>query len=742
MTKILTFALIIALSGCGLIKDEKEVTEYYDIGGLETGCTLVGDRFHKILEQNIETDIQCLESSLKQFADYVRRENPKYIKRTELEKFINRFFPDTAAEINKILKPAFKLLSLLLKDPSENIAVANIPLVANIIRVINQQGRELSDLLKVVIEKAPADGNETEEERKERLKRNSKRYWENKSQLVRTTNSMIGRLVEIISTYPSNTDTLDVPAFLEELKIALELSDEDFNVQTIKSFLFAKKLLLGGDAYILKSKEVNPLLNKLTGLVEVAMDAMFISERPTEPGDEISTDIDKSRFLMSLVKRARQMIFVAPDQNEVVLDFDNLLNVLKIVMEDVSWDRTTASLINFKKKIIGGDAKTYTYNDFNTITNIIREASEISFFNNVTYRHFAHVMTSDAPIEGISLPNLPEYTQFSEARRTEMWGNFLFIAKNYHFFLDRDGYQTIGFKIKRHSYGFNILSLMRWGVKKLFVAYGRVITAGTNNEFVLDLEDTRIIAEEYKGILEELELWPDDLERLLSELRLGSDLFRMNSNGDNYIQIDEINEYISTLMASGKIKANVLDKIKDICTDVGTADNPAYDLVCFNEHFFNILFVKLQTQKHLPNLHTFYLKHNGTDMLEKFITAVQVKARIINNPDIPVDGTDISRMLTSLSNIETLFKRFDANFNHELKGSEIDGVYGVVESVIAAADDNLKPGAKLTKSAFLYVVKKEKLPSGIGLILFHINPLAKLGIKGDRLKIARVLGLF
>src|SRR5690606_22369843 len=104
-----------------------------------------------------------------------------------------------------------------------------------------------------------------------------------------------------------------------------------------------------------------------------------------------------------------------------------------------------------------------------------------------------------------------------------------FIAKNYHFFLNKDGYQTIGFDIKRHSYGFNILSLTRWGIKKLFVAYGRIITAESNGDFVLDLEDTRVIASAYKGILEELELWPDDLERLLSELRLGSDLFRMNS---------------------------------------------------------------------------------------------------------------------------------------------------------------------------------------------------------------------
>ncbi len=445
---------------------------------------------------------------------------------------------------------------------------------------------------------------------------------------------------------------------------------------------------------------------------------------------------------MELAKRARNLMYNYTDQQEGVLDFDNLITVLKNVMDDVDWERASASLINFKKKIIGGDAKLYTYNDFETVFRLIREAFEISFFNNITYRHFAFVMTSESPVDGISLPNLPEYSQFSEARRTQMWGNFLFIAKNYHFFLDRDGYQTIGFKIKRHSYGFNILSLMRWGVQKLFVAYGGTNPESTSQEFVLDLEDTRIIASEYKGILEELELWPDDLERLLSELRLGADLFRMNSNGDNYIQIDEVNEYISTLIASGKIKEDVMGKIGEACNDIGSPDNPAYDIDCFNGQFFNILFVQLENNKYLPNLHSFYLKHRGTELLKTYLEAVEVKARIINDPSIPIDGTDISRILTSIANSETLFKRFDYNQNHELKGEEVDGVYTVVETVIAEADDNLKPGAKLTKSAFLYVVKKEKLPSGIGLILFHINPLAKLGIKADRLKIARVLGLF
>src|SRR5690606_31730625 len=100
------------------------------------------------------------------------------------------------------------------------------------------------------------------------------------------------------------------------------------------------------------------------------------------------------------------------------------------------------------------------------------------------------------------------------------------------------------------------------------------------------------------------------------------------------------------------IRGQVLDQLKEVCTDVGSADDPAFDLSCFHEHLFDILFQKLEVHKYLPNLHNFYLKYRGDKMLVKFLEAVEVKARIINDPSLPVDGTDISRMMTSFSNIE------------------------------------------------------------------------------------------
>lgn len=752
MKVILTAFMLLMFFSCGMTEDDKVSSEVYDIGELETNCKLNGDNFHNILKSDIRADINCLGDSLEQFADMVRRKDPKYINRQELETFINRFFAEDAGDIVKILRPAFKVSGLLLKDPQENLSVDKVPLLVEIVHTINQQGRAFSDLLQIVVEKAPEDRDETDDEREARIERNAKRYWQHKDELLRVVRALVGRIVDVISVYAPINSSIDVPEVLEELKEGLELGDE-FDIETITSFLFVKKLIIGGDSFQLYDKEVTALLNKAPELLSVAMDALFLSGRPAVVGSDTVVDIDKSRFMMELVKRARRMFFNWSNPNELILDFNQLIDVLNKVMEDVDWDRASDSLLNFKEKIIGGDRQNYTFGDVDRLLNMVQEASEIYFFNYITYHHFSRVMESEEPVVGILRPNLPEYAQFTSARLNEMWTNFAFVAKNYHLFMDKDSYSTIGFKIRRHAYGFNLNSLFRWALQKFFVAYGRIVTTESSGEFVLDLEDTRLITSHYKGVLEELELWPDDLERLLSELRLGSDLFRMNSNGDNFIQLDEITELATVLISTSKIKKNVLDRMKLHCANQsGDPEEPTFVLDCFHENFFNVLFRELDHYKQLPNMHHYFLSRTQ-EQLTEFLIAVEVKARIVNEPSLPIDGTDIGRILTNMYNYETLYKRYDADQNFLIKGDELDGVYSLVENtIVSASNGSLKPGSGLAKSTYLFVIKKGRLPHNengettlkgkIELLAFHVNPLAKLGIEANRLTIAIVLGNF
>ena len=63
----------------------------YDIGNLNGSCELNTEALNEILSQDVSKDIDCLEDNLNQFVDFVRRENPNYIGRFELTKFIEKF---------------------------------------------------------------------------------------------------------------------------------------------------------------------------------------------------------------------------------------------------------------------------------------------------------------------------------------------------------------------------------------------------------------------------------------------------------------------------------------------------------------------------------------------------------------------------------------------------------------------------------------------------------------------------
>lgn len=65
----------------------------FDLSDLNSSCQLNTQRLQKILEEDVNKDIACLESNLDQFVKFVRRENPKYISRIELERFVTKFFP-------------------------------------------------------------------------------------------------------------------------------------------------------------------------------------------------------------------------------------------------------------------------------------------------------------------------------------------------------------------------------------------------------------------------------------------------------------------------------------------------------------------------------------------------------------------------------------------------------------------------------------------------------------------------
>ena len=91
--KIILIALALSTFTSCFVGDEAlEGQNVFDLGALESSCELDTDRLEFILDENVSKEIACLETNLNQFAEFVKLNDPNFISRPELSKFIELFF--------------------------------------------------------------------------------------------------------------------------------------------------------------------------------------------------------------------------------------------------------------------------------------------------------------------------------------------------------------------------------------------------------------------------------------------------------------------------------------------------------------------------------------------------------------------------------------------------------------------------------------------------------------------------
>ena len=125
LVKPILFTLIsIIFASC--LNDVAPVKDQVEGGTFEQTCNMDAERIKKILDEYIIADLDCIEINLAQFSDFVRRQNQDYIHRSELEKFILKFFPGQGGGMVNSLDLLFKFSSLVLRDPEDNISIPNV----------------------------------------------------------------------------------------------------------------------------------------------------------------------------------------------------------------------------------------------------------------------------------------------------------------------------------------------------------------------------------------------------------------------------------------------------------------------------------------------------------------------------------------------------------------------------------------------------------------------------------------
>lgn len=696
-------------TACGLGDSNEEGLEVYDLSQLGT-CEFDTAKLAKILDEPIKGEIDCLESNLKQFVDFVRREDPRFVARGELQKFIDKFFPVNNSEVSELLKLVFDLNTVLLKDPSNKISVGNIPLLFELFRIVNNEGRKLN-LLVMGMDKYS--------------------YWDKRESLYTITAALSDKVLGVIQNKPVNeTSHLQIKGFLSDLKQILNIGEADLDINLIDNFLFIKRLLLGGEKDVISTIEVEKLLSLAPNLLVLGSDSLFSA------GKKFFSDGDKWYFFMDIVREFKTY-FHPFDRDDEILTHTDLSKVTeRLLGNKYSLEAMSSSIKNLKTRLLNGSAELYTFADVSTLVTWVQNIFEQVYFNDVTYTHFEKILEGKSKVTNLKRPDLEEYKSFHKKSVPVLWDKFIQITETHRFFQDESGRIVFDDGYKRNRAGYNMFTIFNWGLDKIVKSYG----SPRENGWSISIDETRVLVYEIEGLLRELNFWQADVERFLSETVNSSDNFQFNADGDMFANVSEASEYFLTVFSTVKVTDELHTRLKNYC-DIVDADEKSFEISCYREYFYQVFFDEMKMEKYYPRLKDF-LDSIGEEKAAQHLVNMETYSRIIPDPNLPLSQTDLGRIIIGFGNIESSVIRFDVNKSQGvLERPELDLAFPVFKNLIIQVAQLEGATQFLAKSIFLYLVKELEEPSTFQILKFHFFGKKK-DIYCDRFRLASILSFF
>ncbi|HAZ12009.1 MAG: hypothetical protein A2X86_06840 [Bdellovibrionales bacterium GWA2_49_15] len=707
----------LCLAGC-FKKDAPLESDSYDVGNFQNSCKIDADRLKKLLEVDVTADITCVENNLKQFSEFVNRPDSNIVRREDLEKFINKFFVKESNAMIKSLRFLFELNTLLLRDQRHQISVQNIHNIFDLVRMANRFGAPINHILKKIVDE-------------------KKNYWDFRPQIEYLLTNLTKDFVEILGRARGPSSQLNVMEFITELKKSMDLSDDQFDLELIESFLFVKKLFIGGDRATISTDEITAIIPKVGQAVLLVFDFVYyLDANAPEKKDKALFFLQRTRLLGNL--------FYPWGADEHIFKHNELINVVEKLTEgkfDFKIRNIEESIVNVKTKLIGSDANIYTFGDINKVLSWGVAVFEQYYFNDITFEYMKDAMESPDPLKDLVRPELPEYAEFARPRVFELWTEFKAIVTQYRVFHSPENIQYYSNSYKRFLYGINLQTVLRFGLGKALAAYGHPkIDPATGKPLFMaaTINELRTLLLDVKTAMVEFDLWPHFFERFLSEAMNSSDLFQYQSDGDGLIRLDEATEYVANILSSRTLALDMYEALKAHCPVVDV-ENKSFEVQCYRQYFFSTLMNDLKYERYFPKLYD-YLVFSPDAEIEQFLISVESFAKEIRDINVPMSTVDIGRLFVSLSNIETTFIRYDMNYNNIMDRDEIEQGWIVFKQTIMGFA-KLKPSQEtLGKSIYLFILKKMKVPSTIEAVFFHLFGNKK-DVTARRLNIGAILAL-
>lgn len=687
--------MMLSLSGCGDLFGSKIVKKQLDTSQFAVECELDMNRFSEIMNQNISSQIQCLGENLHLFIRVVKSGKPGHLSRVQLEEYLRVFRPDVQPEVVKALKAVFDLGHLITGEDPDYISKDTVDKVINFALVLNQEA---------ALNFGPIFQNESPV---------TFALHQNHRDRVSGANKAIVQALRKIfkSDRGGNIHKLNIMDLLE----SFTTEDTRQDIEKVKKFLFAKKVMLGGDEAHLTHIELEKLILNFDHLLLIGLDAV-----------RYKYIILKQESILQLLKRDISDLFdiitqgdLSNRDHEVLFTMDQAIEAAKMVVDKEDFDiEQYRSLIGEAKKIIM-DGNTTEVTGIE-LKNLFAHGKSLLQSGTIFHRIYDKFKVQLESSQPVSI-DFDEYRHTYPEHQAEL-DQFERIVKKYRFMKGEfiAPYYTRGYR--RNADAIFEIALFEYALKLVFKTYG---SPSPNPDAVggysMDQKQMIALFKKFENELLDMELiLPGKIEGTADNVSLLGTLFQYQSDVNNKLDVNEMTEFGVTLFSA----LNVQDDVFNYLEDTMSCQKDQFGRImpeCFTANFWKglckdyrsyypLMFESMGAPKNceefVPN-----------EAAQKFLATSIDAARSCNNytdgakEQVPFAKGDIMTLMVALMHIETTILRWDANGNNFLDADEVNKAYTIYSGALDGFLGDKNPIIKkFQKQIYQYMIKYEKVP--------------------------------
>ena len=647
-------------------------------------CELDTQALSNIFTKNIEAELLCLGQNLNLFIDVVKTDRPGNLSLKELKLYIDKHINDIDPSIVEALDVVFETNSLILGDDKEYIARDNVNKLINLLIDINQVMVE-----NTIISFFASD---------EKVSLREHNYRKSKVFMAFSYISTKLKQVQVVKDNYSSLNLLN----------AIRVFRSEENAETldkVTSILFLKKIFLGGEKEILTTKEFQKLAGMMADGGKIAYDIAQFSNITIEEDQYEDALLTLKENFEAIVRSLGN----GPQKNTKVMHLSDVINAInQFIPGAKKYTKYFDQFLKLKEILLESSDPEFSATEVKKLfeTIILENLKRSAFF----YRSFKineDILTSGKVIKN----DLTNFFYLDEGEK-KFKKDFNQVVRSYRYFRGQDLISTYTKSVIRSPLKMIEVTILENIAKSFFRFYGTKDTKA-NGGYKLSFDQLALFMKDLRPVLEgEKLIEPNRIGPASETIFMISGLFQSHSDGDLEIEMNEIVQFLLTILTSLEVQKVMYPEIEKICQidPLGR-----YEANCFRDNFLHLM--QLETPKaikladHFPKMVDF-LKELPAKKQRNYIIGAETIARACiehEGKEIPMTEGDIFLVFSGLASIEQTMIRLDANNDNILEPKELDKAFQIYEDAIKA----LIPGnfmKRFAKSFFLYLVRYRKVP--------------------------------